>query len=99
MASTQSFAGDFSSQLHQLNGNHFHGPVSISSPGQNDWRMPISMHSDPEENWKHVEADEGSKSGLSEGLSWEGQSLDLSYLFTLTDYIRLPSITSIRRIM
>ncbi|KAL4869948.1 hypothetical protein BDV12DRAFT_184886 [Aspergillus spectabilis] len=71
MASTQSFAGDFSSQLHQLNGNHFHGPVSISSPGQNDWRKPTSMQSDPERNWKHGEADEGSNSGLSEGLSWE----------------------------
>ncbi|KAL3468771.1 hypothetical protein BJX99DRAFT_269126 [Aspergillus californicus] len=66
MASTQSFAGDFSSQLHQLNGNHFHGPVSINSPGQNDWRNSTSMQSDPERNWKHDEADEGSKSGLSE---------------------------------
>jgi hypothetical protein len=71
MASTQSFAGDFSSQLHQLNGNHFHGPVSISSPGHGQ-ENPTSTQPDPKRNWSGNDADEGSESGLGQGLSWDG---------------------------
>ena len=74
MARTQQFAGDFSSQLHQLNGNQFYGPVSISATGPEDRRLTaVRGHSRgkfAEQSYNDV--DNEFESGLSEDLSWDG---------------------------
>jgi hypothetical protein len=75
MASTQQFAGNFRSQLHQFNGNHFYGPVSITASDSKDGRNLIAVQDDSRRKGmerSRGEVDEQSKSSLSEDLSWDG---------------------------
>ena len=74
MARTQQFAGDFSSQLHQLNGNQFYGPVSISAMGPKDRRL-TTVQGDSRGKFaeqSHNEVDDEFQSSLSDDLSWDG---------------------------
>jgi hypothetical protein len=75
MASTQQFAGNFGSQLHQLNGNQFYGPVSISAPDPKDRGHLTAVQSSSRRESaerSHGEVDKGFGSSLSEDLSWDG---------------------------
>jgi hypothetical protein len=75
MASTQQFAGDFSSQLHQLNGNQFYGPVSVSAPDPKDRGHLTAAQGDSRRKLakqSHDEVNKEFESSLSEDLSWDG---------------------------
>jgi hypothetical protein len=75
MASRQEFAGDFSSQFHQLNGNHFYGSVSISAVDPKDRGNPTSPQSNSRRKFaerSHDEFEKGAEPSPSEDLSWEG---------------------------
>jgi hypothetical protein len=75
MASTQQFAGDFSSQLHQLNGNQFYGPVSISAPETKDRGHLTAVQGGSRGRFAEQSGDtldEGYYFNSTKGLSWDG---------------------------
>jgi hypothetical protein len=75
MARTQNFPGDFKSKSHQLNGNHFHGPVSFHAPDDKDGYLPKPTHSISRSDYlvrTHAEVGEIDDSGRIGILNLEG---------------------------
>ncbi|OQD72146.1 hypothetical protein PENPOL_c001G09122 [Penicillium polonicum] len=63
MERAQNFAGNFKSKAHQLNGNKFYGPVTISATGERDENHTAAR--------VHDKIDGMSGSGQSEILNWD----------------------------
>ncbi|KUM58892.1 hypothetical protein ACN42_g8256 [Penicillium freii] len=74
MERAQNFAGSFKSKAHQLNGNKFYGPVTISATGERDENHTAATQSNSMSESPtrvHDNIDGMSGSGQSEILNWD----------------------------
>jgi hypothetical protein len=78
MTGRQQFTGDFSSQLHRLNGNNFYGPVSIATPDPKERGILTALQGEHRRKLAgrdEDEVDERLEIRLKEDLSWDGESV------------------------
>ena len=76
MERAQNFAGSFESKAHQLNGNKFYGPVTISATRERDENHTAATQSNSMSESPtrvHDKIDGMSGSGQGEILSWDGR--------------------------